>query len=199
MRYPADQKQRTRKRVLDASAELAKAKGFAAASVDELMAAAGMTGGAFYAHFDSKNALFAELITQELARSAERLTPREGYTREQLLAHLFSSYLSLAHVQGAGSGCVIPALGPEISRADAQVKGAFEKAMNGLHRDWTRLLGDSDAAWSVICQLVGTIVVARAMGSKAGAGKVVDANRAQIARAAHVDATPPRRAKRAPK
>ena len=198
LRYPPDQKQRTRKLVLEASAKLTKTKGFAAASVDQLMAASGMTGGAFYAHFDSKDALFSELITQELTRSAERLRPREGFTREQLLAHVFSSYLSLAHVKGAGSGCVIPALGAEISRAEPQVRRAFEKAMNGLHQDWTRLLGDSDAAWSVICQLVGAIIVARAMGSKAGAERVVNANRVQIARASR-DLTLPRRGKRASK
>lgn len=183
MRYPPDQKQRTRQRVLQASGKLAKKKGFAAASVDELMASAGMTGGAFYAHFDSKDTLFAELITQELARTAAMLSPREGDNRERWLSHLFDAYLTSEHVQAAGSGCVIPALGSEIARARPQVRRAFEKAMNGLHQDWAECLGDADAAWSMICQLVGAIVVARAMRSKAGAEKVVQANRAQIARA----------------
>ncbi len=187
MRYPPGQKERTRERVLRSSAKLAKKKGFAAASVDELMAAASMTGGAFYAHFDSKDALFADLITRELARTAAMLSPREGDTREEWLAHLFGAYLTPEHVRAAGSGCVIPSLGPEIARADPLVRRAFEKAMNALQQGWAERLGDSDAAWSMICQLVGAIVVARAMGSKAGAGKVVDANRTHIARVANED------------
>lgn len=184
MRYPPEQKERTRARVLGASARLAKRKGFAAASVDELMAAAGMTGGAFYAHFDSKDALFAELITRELARTASLLSPRQGDDREQWLEHLFGAYLTQRHVQGAGSGCVIPALGPEIARANPRVRRAFETAMSALQEDWAQRLGDSDAAWSMICQLVGAIVVARAMGSPAAAGRVIEANRTQIARTA---------------
>ena len=175
--------QRTHRRVLDVSAKLAKENGFAAVSVDDLMAGAGLTGGAFYAHFRSKDALFAELITRELAHSAEMLSPRDGQPQGEWLSRLLDLYLSSAHVSHPGTGCVIAALGSEIARADSKVRAAFEKSMVALQENWTERLGDSDLAWSTICQLVGAVVVARAMNSRSVVDQVVGANRAQIERA----------------
>ena len=46
-----------RTRLLEAARDLIRAKGFAATSVDDLCRAAGVTKGAFFHHFDSKEAL----------------------------------------------------------------------------------------------------------------------------------------------
>ncbi|WP_447430829.1 TetR/AcrR family transcriptional regulator [Cupriavidus basilensis] len=73
MRYSASHKAATRQRVLEASGALVKREGFAATGVDQLMGAAGLTGGAFYSHFDSKQALLREVIARELQRSRELL------------------------------------------------------------------------------------------------------------------------------
>ena len=56
MRYSAEHKQQTREKLLHSSGALAKAGGFATTGVDGLMKAIGLTGGAFYSHFPSKNA-----------------------------------------------------------------------------------------------------------------------------------------------
>lgn len=53
MRYPPGHRQQTRQRLLDRAAVLMKKNGYAATGVDALMQAAGLTGGALYAHFDS--------------------------------------------------------------------------------------------------------------------------------------------------
>lgn len=180
MRYPPEHKQKTRKRLLDTSSILAKEKGFSSASVDDLMTAAGLTGGAFYTHFESKNALFSELIRDELVRSARMLSPREGQTSEDWIVHLLDAYLSKAHIQDPGNGCVIPALGAEIARADVEVRRSFEQSLNALHQNWAERVGDSDLAWATISQLVGTVLIARAMSTKSAAARVVDANRAHI-------------------
>ena len=196
MRYPPGQKQRTRKRVLDVSASLAKKKGFAAVSVDDLMTGAGLTGGAFYAHFRSKDALFAELVTRELAHTADMLSPCDGQSEGEWLTRLLDLYLTDAHVRSPGTGCVIPALGAEIARADPKVRAAFEKAMLALQQTWAERLGDSDLAWSTICQLVGAVLVARAMKSTSMVDEVVQANRAHIARATRARAPSAPRASR---
>jgi len=195
MRYPPEQKQRTRQRLLETSSELSKTKGFSAMSVDDLMSAAGLTGGAFYAHFESKNALFSELIKSELSRVSSTLAPREDQTLEESVTRLLDIYLTYTHVRAVGTGCVLPALGPEIARADDKIKRSFEKSMNELQAAWTERLGSADLAWSTICQLVGTVTVARAMSSKAAAEKVIQASRAQIK--STLSATkPPARVKR---
>lgn len=151
-------------------------------SVDDLMSSAGLTGGAFYAHFESKNNLFSELISSELTRLERTLTPIEDQTREQGVMQLLDAYLTSTHVREVGAGCVVPALGPEIARADAKVKRTFETSMNTLQQSWADRLGDDDLAWGTICQLIGTITVARAMASKAAADRVIEASRAQIVR-----------------
>lgn len=51
-----------RARLIDAARSLVRHKGFAATSVDELCAAAGVTKGAFFHHFPSKEALGVELV-----------------------------------------------------------------------------------------------------------------------------------------
>ena len=49
-------------KLLASSGALAKRGGFSATGVDGLMKAIGLTGGAFYGHFASKDALFAAIV-----------------------------------------------------------------------------------------------------------------------------------------
>ena len=65
MRYPATHKQDTRARLLKTTGALAKRQGFAGTGVDGLMAAAGLTSGAFYSHFRSKGELLDAIETVE--------------------------------------------------------------------------------------------------------------------------------------
>ena len=65
MRYSAEHKTQTRDKLLASSGALAKRGGFSATGVDGLMKAIGLTGGAFYGHFASKDALFAAIVERE--------------------------------------------------------------------------------------------------------------------------------------
>lgn len=69
MRYSNEHKQQTRERLLASSGALAKRGGFASTGVAGLMKAIGLTGGAFYNHFPSKDDLFTEVVRQELSNS----------------------------------------------------------------------------------------------------------------------------------
>jgi len=73
MRYPANHKEETRKKLLANARAIAKKGGFGTTGVDELMASIGLTGGAFYGHFPSKEALFAELLEHEISNSTDML------------------------------------------------------------------------------------------------------------------------------
>ena len=78
MRYPSTHKEETRKKLIGSARAIAKRGGFGTTGVDELMASIGLTGGAFYGHFPSKEALFAELVEQEISNSAEMLAGDES-------------------------------------------------------------------------------------------------------------------------
>ncbi len=73
MRYSASHKLETRQRLLESSAVSAKKSGFSTVGVDGLMKAIGLSGGAFYSHFSSKDELFASIVERELGQSLTRL------------------------------------------------------------------------------------------------------------------------------
>ena len=162
MRYSPEHKQGTRARLLDVTGALIKKQGFAATGVDGLMAAAGLTSGAFYSHFRSKSELFEAVVDSELKNSIGLFS---NTTLEQGLAAV-ESYLSPAHVTHPESGCVVPALAPEIARASDSTKLCFERGVLGL-MDQIRKRVDNDAqAWSILSQLVGAVMVARGLPSE---------------------------------
>lgn len=159
MRYAPTHKEEARARLVEATGALAKQKGFSSTGVDSLMAAAGMTSGAFYAHFRSKNELLEAIVANELQRSAQLFA---APTREQARA-VIRGYLSNAHVEHPASGCAVPALAPEIARAGTSTQRAFEQGIGELQERFRDLLGDDAKAWSLVSQLVGAVMMARAI------------------------------------
>jgi AcrR family transcriptional regulator len=72
MRYQSGYKAEKRKQLLEISGQLAKKNGFAVTGIDGFMKAAGVTSGAFYSHFSSKQDLFKALVENELKDSIEK-------------------------------------------------------------------------------------------------------------------------------
>lgn len=159
MRYAPTHKEEARARLIDATGALAKQKGFSATGVDSFMAAAGMTSGAFYSHFRSKNELLEAIVGNELQRSAQLLA---ASTREQAL-EVLRGYLSNAHVEHPESGCAVPALAPEIGRAGTSTQEIFEQGVGALQARFRALLGNDATAWALISLLVGAVMVARGL------------------------------------
>lgn len=162
MRYSPDHKEGTRARLIEAAGALVKTKGFAATGVDGLMAAAGLTSGAFYTHFRSKNALLEAIIANELRRSIALFSNQSA---AQCMA-VVDGYLSQAHVAHPESGCAVPSLASEISRSSASTQAVFEDGIVELHAQIQSVVKDDARAWSIIAQLVGAVMVARGMPSE---------------------------------
>ena len=123
MRYPASETAEKHEQILTEAARLFRERGFAGAGVAEIMKAAGLTHGAFYAHFPSKGALAAEAVARAFAQSEDRIYASATDATDPRRAFL-DSYLSSAHRNRPGEGCAIAALGPEIAR-DPAVRGPF--------------------------------------------------------------------------
>ena len=109
MRYPSTHKEETRKKLIGNARAIAKRGGFGTTGIDELMASIGLTGGAFYGHFPSKEALFAELVEHEISNSADMLAVDESSPPDHVAKKL-RSYLSSYHALHPETGCVLPAL-----------------------------------------------------------------------------------------
>jgi len=182
MRYAPHHKEEIREKLIESSCAIAKKGGFSTTGVDALMSAIGLTGGAFYSHFGSKGELFAALIEREMAHSAHMLAGTVDASSEQISSCL-RSYLSSEHALHPENGCVLPALGAEIARAGPQVRAAVERALRKLQRRWSeRLEGDDDAAWAVMAQCVGALVMARAVESDSSRQEILASVRRSIER-----------------
>ena len=161
MRYPPEHKEGTRARLLEAGGALAKKDGFASTGVDGLMAAVGLTSGAFYSHFRSKAELLEAIVESELGRSLDRFA---GKTDEQLAAVL-ESYLSAAHVDEPARGCAVTTLSTEVARARVETREIFEHMLIHIKDQLGTHLAGEDEAWIMISQMVGAVMIARGMAS----------------------------------
>ncbi|MCP1519683.1 AcrR family transcriptional regulator [Pseudomonas migulae] len=162
MRYSANHKLETKQKLLESSALSAKKSGFATVGVDALMKAIGLSGGAFYSHFSSKDELFASIVERELVQSLERLGADQDRDRlERCLKH----YLSMSHVEHPESGCALPALGAEIARSDVLVRQQAENWICRLQESWARILESDSLAWAILSQCIGALVVARMLAT----------------------------------
>jgi AcrR family transcriptional regulator len=162
MRYSANHKLETKEKLLESSAVSAKKSGFSTVGVDGLMKAIGLSGGAFYSHFSSKDELFASIVERELSQSLERLGADQGCEKlERCVKH----YLSMAHVEHPESGCALPALGAEIARSDVMVRQQAERWICQLQENWARILESDSLAWAILSQCIGALVVARMLAT----------------------------------
>lgn len=180
MRYATTHKQETREKLLESSRAIAKKGGFNGTGVDALMSAVGLTGGAFYSHFGSKGELFAELVEREMDNSSEMLAGTADSLPDHV-AKCLRSYLSSAHSLHPETGCVLPALGAEISRAEPAVKAKVERSLKRLQKSWSgRLDNDGDAAWAVMAQCIGAIVMSRVVESERTRREILASTRRSI-------------------
>ena len=159
-------------------------KGYAGAGVDAVMGEAGLTHGGFYAHFDGKEALFAETVTRALGRTVEILEKEAG-DREGVawLRVAVRRYLSRPHLEAVEEGCPMPALVSELGRAGDAPREAFEARMLTLLADVAKKvppgpgLEPDDRALATVALCVGGISMARAVKDPALADRILAACR----------------------
>src|SRR5437763_10071162 len=122
-RYGREHKQTTRRRIIEAAGRRLKRDGIDGSGIATLMADAGLTNGAFYAHFESKDDLIAQTVAEQLRAQRQRfraLPPgRAG------LEHLLHAYLSVEHRDNPDSGCPSAALLDEIGRSTSTTRRAY--------------------------------------------------------------------------
>ncbi|WP_095197433.1 TetR/AcrR family transcriptional regulator [Pseudomonas sp. Irchel 3A7] len=179
MRYSANHKLETREKLLQSSAVSAKKAGFSTVGVDGLMKAIGLSGGAFYSHFSSKDELFASIVERELRQSLERLGADQDRDKlERCLKH----YLSMSHVDHPETGCALPALGAEIARSDVMIRQQAEHWICRLQESWAQVLESDSLAWAILSQCIGALVVARMLATPELQRKVLKSSYDEIGR-----------------
>lgn len=166
MGYPPEHKQQTRLRIVEAARRLWKAKGYANVTIGEIMKAAGLTHGGFYAHFKAKDELFAEaaLDTGILDRY-RALTQDPDATALGVFEMVLEYYLSAGHRDNPADGCPLVALSEDAWRLGAGVQGAYTKLTDTAVKQLTHVLdGDAALARTTLAAMVGAVQLARGVG-----------------------------------
>jgi TetR/AcrR family transcriptional repressor of nem operon len=151
-------KARTRAEILDHAARLFRLRGYAGTHIDDIMLAAGLTRGAFYAHFTSKDDLFAEIVGvgQGLLTRLRAGEP----------SAVLKTYLDKAELSATARSCTLAALPGDVARAPLAARLAYANILyatiSELARGRPRKL-DADATTAVILG-VGAVTLARASG-----------------------------------
>ncbi|MBV8114277.1 MAG: TetR/AcrR family transcriptional regulator [Silvibacterium sp.] len=161
MRYPAEETAAKHERIVREASRLFRERGFENVTVGEVMKAAGLTHGAFYAHFDSKLELKEAAVAYGQALSAGRARGH-GTTKKGRQAYA-ERYLSSRHRDHPGDGCTMATLGQEIARSTPELKTAFER---GLEEILAAGGGDRKDAIFQTAALLGGVVLARAVKSE---------------------------------
>jgi AcrR family transcriptional regulator len=167
MRYGKDQKQATRQRIVEAAGRRFKEDGIDSAGVAAVMSDAGLTNGAFYGHFTSKEDLVANVLADQL-RAQRHSFDAQPHDRTGLEA-IIRSYLSPEHRDECADGCPSAALLDEIARRPAATREVFTAELLGIAEDIAARLDSVDAeavridALGLFGMMIGTLQLARAL------------------------------------
>lgn len=175
-------KDATHERIVSVAARAIRRSGYAGTGVADIMKEAGLTHGAFYAHFPSREAMLAEAASRACAESSAALSGVvASVPSEETLKTMLRAYLSPEHLEQIESGCPLAALGSETARQTPEVRRATTqhiKAMVDLvarqSPDWGQPAAH-ERALLTLAAMVGTLVLARAVDDPALSGSLRDA------------------------
>jgi AcrR family transcriptional regulator len=163
-------KEASHERIVGAAARAIRRSGYNGTGVADIMKEAGLTHGAFYAHFESREAMLAEAAdragaeSNSLAASVIAAAPSE-----QALQALMQVYLSKEHLESIETGCPISALGSEMPRQSPEVRSAATRRIKEMidlvarqFPDWGQPSAH-ERALVTVATMVGTLILARAV------------------------------------
>lgn len=166
----AANKRASRERILDVAAQTLRQKGLDGTAIAPVMADAGLTHGAFYAHFASKDQLTDAAFAHALdAGRARWITPRRGESWRSRLHALAERYLTSEHRDDRANGCGFAALGSEAAHAGDGFRAGFERELRTSlaaicdDPDGTHTEAHTDDAIALMAVCVGGLALARAV------------------------------------
>lgn len=181
MRHKGINKGETRTKMIDAVSQGFRKHGYGGIGIDGLSKSAGVTSGAFYSHFGSKNEAFATALAVGLDDVIESLPVIQRDHGVGWVKFFVEYYLGASHRSDMEQGCAMATLTPEVVRFGPDMREVFEEKMSAIVRIVAQgLTGGNensrdDRAWSMLGVLIGGINIARGMKSEAVSNTVADA------------------------
>jgi len=161
-----------RRRILAAAARLFRERGIDGTGVDAITEAAGLTHGAFYSQFKSKEAVVAEAVRLAIEESRRLLEGLRDKGRSEALTSFVNAYLARSHRDAPGRGCAIAALGADVARQPKAVRDRFTEALEGTLETLADLFPGKtaphrhDEAIALFSEMLGALILARAVSDE---------------------------------
>jgi TetR/AcrR family transcriptional regulator, transcriptional repressor for nem operon len=181
MRYAKDHKEKTRQRIIETAAANFRERGFEGEGIASVMHDAGLTNGAFFNHFASKEDLAREVVAFAMAERLDFLNERIA-TGGNTQAYI-DSYLSTRHRDNPQQGCPISTLVGDVARRSEPVREAFAAGMEALvkrlSQQWPALARDEarERAIAMYALINGALQMARATKDGALSEEILAAGR----------------------
>ena len=171
MAWKETHKQETRQRILTTAGQLFAQKGFNHVGIDEVMMAAGLTRGAFYAHFQSKIELYEQAIIFAGMRAANHFG-----TQSNSSAELFDNYLSQEHMESNDVRCLLPCLVSDVAHDNIRVRNTYTKMLKGFTKLLKSHAKQEPTEETLLLQtilLVGGMALARSVSDESLSEKIL--------------------------
>jgi TetR/AcrR family transcriptional repressor of nem operon len=195
MPYPKDHKAKSRAQILNAAVDLFSRYGFDKVSIGQIMKSAKMTHGAFYAHFESKEALFRASFLEPLKNSrAARLV--KGPLSLRHLTSLVTNYWNLSELEKKSKPGPETILFNEIGNKNTDIKRLFEESYNNLRKMIEIRIAAliklkqlpfeasreiiAEKSRAILASLVGAVTVAKNLSSEEERRHILESTQNQI-------------------
>lgn len=181
MRVSRAQAAENRQNVIDVASRLFRQHGFDGIGLKDLMEAAGLTQGAFYKQFESKEDLVAEASARALESATSRWSDAATANPKDPLGAVIEFYLSKGHRKEKMEGCPLVALGADAARQSAEVKATFEAGIREQLGVLGRILSKADNeesranAMAILSTMVGAVTLSRVVNDPRLAQAILNA------------------------
>ena len=172
MRVSRIQAAENRQTVIDVASRLFREHGFDGIGLKDLMKGAGLTQGAFYKQFESKDDLATQASRRALESAFSRWSAAAAANPKDPLGAVMAFYLSMEHRDARMEGCPIVALGSDAARQGAGVKASFEAGIREYLELVGRWVGEADGeepsgkAMAILSTMAGALLLSRAVNDE---------------------------------
>ena len=186
MRVSRTQAAENRETVINVASRLFRERGFDGIGLKDLMKGAGLTQGAFYKQFASKEDLAAQASRRALESAFNRWSAATAAKPEDPLGAVMAFYLSMGHREEKMDGCPVVALGSDAARQGSEVKASFEAGIKAHLEVLGRLIAETNGsepkgkAMAVLSMMVGAVTLSRVVNDPDLAQAFLDAAAQQI-------------------
>ncbi|HEY6448743.1 MAG TPA: TetR family transcriptional regulator [Acidobacteriaceae bacterium] len=184
MRYPPEHKAKVHDKIVKDASRRVRAEGLSGAAVGAVMRDTGLTHGGFYKHFESKEELLLESLSEAFRDAGEVLTEAAGKApRGDAWKAIVRTYLSPEFCDHPERGCPLPALAPELARVDQKMRKRILPFLVSYRDRMLPLMpgrrtADKERAFfAIFSTMAGAIEIARLLPEDAMREKVLSSAR----------------------